>query len=73
MAFIFKEGKSPKLNVEEEKELITALASGATAEIACDIFKVDKKFLEKFIAEHEEDIIKREQFNANTKVGDTDD
>ena len=54
MGFIFKE-KTNKLNAEEQKELIRALAEGLPADRIYDIFKIDKEFLENFKNEVYED------------------
>lgn len=69
MGFIFKE-KSNKLNSEEQKELIRALAEGLPADRIYDIFNIDKDFLETFIADHEKDIINKEKYIDELKRGE---
>ena len=69
MGFIFKE-KTNKLNAEEQKELIRALAEGLPADRIYDIFKIDKEFLENFIASNEKDIVNTEKYIESLRGGD---
>lgn len=68
MGFIAK--KDAKLTPENKKELIRALANGATADIVMDIFGLSKEELESFISANSDKIIAREQFISENKGGE---
>jgi hypothetical protein len=68
MGFIAK--KDTKLTPESKKELIRALANGATADVVMDIFDLSKEELESFISANSDKIIAREQFISENKGGE---